>query len=441
MRKLLAVALLLTVAVSGCLAEGHPLRLGPMGPSVGQVTLLDGFGDAAMEPHVAVREARHGPVVVVANMNKIPSDVIGNTLPIGIEVHRSLDGGDTWTSAPLPRSVFAPFDPLGRMPNSGDAVLAYAPDGTLYLGGVATSGTSHPDVPQAESLQDFSVWLSRSTDDGATWSPAVFWQRGVGPVVGLTEDKEWVAVGPDGTIHFAWTEFIGLVGTRIRYTQSTDAGATWAPPRDLALPDLTTLSQVSGTTLAAPGGGHVYASFSDIRGDGSGARQLVIASADNGASFGAPVEVGTMAFPRFGQVFADARDPLHAFVAVPDGNAVPALQVATTTDGGATWSRIDPVAPSAGAQQHAAGWVAGDGRVVLGYYDAGWPEGERFTFGVFTPGSPASATPAGPDVDPGVYRREYLGLAGAGKSAWGAWVAGDEASGTQVAVARLRLGP
>lgn len=439
MRKPLAVALLLALLVSGCMAEGRPLASGPKGPTASPATLLDGFGNSAMEPHVAVREARHGPVVVVANMNKIPSDVLGNTLPIGIEVHRSLDGGATWTSAPLPRSVFAPFDPLNRMPNSGDAVLAYAPDGTLYLGGVATSGTSDPGVPEAESLQDFSVWLSRSTDDGATWSPAIFWQRGAGPVVGLVEDKEWVTVGPDGTIHFAWTEFIGLFGTRIRYTQSTDAGATWAPPRDLALPDLTTLSQISGATIAAPGGGRVYVSYSDIRGDGTGARQLVIASADNGASFGAPAEVGSMAFPRFGHVFADAGDPRQAFVAVPDGGAVPSLQVARTTDGGETWQRIDPVAPGGGAQQHAAGWVARDGRVVLGYYDAGWAEGERFTFGVFTPGSPASATPAGPDVDPGIYRREYLGLAGLGKSAWGAWVAGDEASGTQVAVAQLRL--
>lgn len=437
MRPALAL-LLAALLLSGCLAAARPAPAAAR-PAAAPVA-LDGFGDDAMEPHVALRAAPGGPVVVVANMNKIPSPVPGNTLPIGIEVHRSLNGGRTWASAPLPRSVFAPFDPLGQMPNSGDAVLAYAPDGTLFLGGVATAGTSDPGHPELESLRDFSVWVSRSSDDGATWSPALFWQRGHGPVVALVEDKEWIAVGPDGTLHFAWTEFTGLVGTRIRYAQSGDGGHTWTAPRDLVLPNLQTFSQVTGAVIAAPGGGRVYVAYLDIRGDGQPSHQAVIASRDNGATFGPAVQLGTAAFPRFGTVFADRADPLHAFAAAPSGDATPLMQLAETRDGGATWSTPAPVAAArGGAQQHPAGWVARDGRVVLGFYDAGWPGGERFTFTVLQDGAAVEETAVGNPTNPGVYRREYLGLAGSGNEVWAAWVAGDEATGTWVEAARHRL--
>jgi hypothetical protein len=92
-----------------------------------------------------------------------------------------------------------------------------------------------------------------------------------------------------------------------------------------------------------------------------------------------------------------------------------------------------------GAQQHPAGWVARDGSVVLGHYDAGWPGGERFTFTVLRGGAVAQETPVGEPTNPGVNRREYLGLAGLGRETWGVWVAGDEATGTWIEAARLRL--
>jgi hypothetical protein len=429
-------ALALASLVSGCLwvtPSSLPMEPGsgasPAARPSSDVTLLDGFGDYAMEPHVAVRDAKGGPVVVVANANHIPGAVPGNTNPMAIEVHRSADGGATWESAPLPPSLFDAFDPLHRFTSTGDAVLAFTPDGTLFLAGVATTGTSHPDYPEAESLQDFSVFVAKSSDDGATWDGAVLWQEGTGPVAGFVHDKPWLVAGPDGTLHFTWTEFTGLVLTKIHYKRSADLGASWESPRDLALPDLTTLSQVTGSTIAAPGGGRVYVCFTDIRGDGSGARQLVVSSDDGGDTFGPAHEVGTAAFPRFG--------PRRAFVLVPSATDPPLMQVSATEDGGATWSGPAPLdASRGGAQQHPSAWVR-DGRLVVGYYDAGWADGEHFTVTAADQHGGIASTPQGDPTAPGIYRREYLGLAGAGKQAWGAWVAGDEAAGTQVGVARL----
>jgi hypothetical protein len=444
-------ALLVALVLSGCLLPAS-LQVGSggradqpsarAGPEPIAPLFLDGHGDAAMEPHVAVRDTggRQGPVVVVANANKIPGAVPGNALPMSIEVHRSLDGGSTWTSAPLPPSIFDAHDPLRRFSSTGDAVLAYAPGGELFLAGVATTGTSHPDAPQLETLTDFSVFVTRSLDDGATWSAPILWREGIGPSAGVVHDKPWLVAAPDGALHFTWTEFTGLVLTGLHYTRSLDGGATWEPDRDLALPDLTTLSQVTGTTIAAPGGGRVYVSFLDLRGDGSGGRQLVVASSDGGATFDAPAEVGSAAFPRFGQVVADARDPLVAHVVVPSGDATPLLQVASTSDGGATWGQPRFIDPSrGGAQQHPSGLVARGGRLVVGYYDAGWPEGERFTWSLVDADGGVASIPMGPPTAPGIYRREYLGVAGLDGWAWGTWVAGDETAGTQVGVARLRL--
>lgn len=419
----------LVALLSGCVAPdtlagwgipsvsdpGAPTVPGPPAPGEGPLRLGPADG-RAMEPHVAVR----GSLVVVADHAQVPDDTPGRKVAFAIHVHRSADHGATWTSAPLPRSVFAAFDPLGRMGNSGDSVLAFAPDGALYLAGVAVDGFSLS--PEVGTLHDLTVFLTRSRDGGATWEPALFHQRGYAPY-GLMQDKPWLTVGPDGTLHYAWTEFTGLFSSTIRYARSTDDGATWSAPLDIAATKLPRITQPTGATLAAPGGGRVYLSAND------NGRQLAWRSDDNGASFHGPTDVGPGAFPRFGQVVARAGDPLRAYALAVD-TASPRVYVRATSDGGLTWGpRLDLAPSRTGVQQHPAGWVGADGRLHVAYYDAGWPGGERVVVATVEDGAVVREQPApGDPIAPGPYRREYFGLAGEGDRMWSAWVAGDGGS-------------
>ena len=188
-----AVALL----AAGCIeatAEGVLAARQATGVAAGPARL--GLGEFAMEPHVAVRDAGDRAVVVVANMADVREGP-GRDPTTRIEVHRSTDGGATWTSALLPRAVLAAHDPLGELTFTGDAVLAYGPGGELYLAGVAAGGVTQtlPLLGPFGSIRDLSVFVTRSDDDGATWSPALYWTRGLGPApLGVMQDLSLIHI-------------------------------------------------------------------------------------------------------------------------------------------------------------------------------------------------------------------------------------------------------
>lgn len=399
-------------AATPSVAPAWPARVGP--PSA-----------RAMEPHVAAR----GNVLVVANHAEFETDE-GRT--VSLFVHRSEDGGRTWSSALLPRSVTAPFDPLGRMKDGGDAVLAYAPDGTLYLAGAAFAGVSGP---QLALINDLTVFVTRSRDDGRTWEPALFHARGAGPML-LMQDKPWLTLGADGALHLAWTEFATPFYTTVKYVRSADGGDTWSAPLDLAATDPVARTQVSGATIAAPGGGRVYVTAlelhpSNVLPDDPASRQVAWWSEDDGATFHGPLVLGPAAFPRFGRVTAHGDDPMRAWVLVPDASPAPRMYAVETRDGGLTWSAPASLAPQrTGAQQHPAVWMEDPGTLHVAYYDAGWPGGERVVLARLEEGVVVEERAApGDPLRPGPYRREYFGLAHDGDDRlWAAWVGGDGGS-------------
>ncbi|GEM_PF-4730449 len=434
-----ALLLLVILLASGCVApavhpEERPAGFATLAGVAGPVSLGPQAGHA-MEPSLAMR----GDAIVIAAHTEMPGTEPGQARVFAIVVHRSTDGGATWSSAPLPRDVTSPFDPLGRMRYSGDSVLAFAPSGALYLAGVALDGVG--DAAVLGQNTDFTVFVTRSDDQGATWSPAVFHVRGAGPALALAQDKPWLSVDPEGSLRLVWTEFVQSL-TLIQYARSDDGGATWSAPRTLALNSAQEMNQVTGATLATPGGGRVYLSYTDIRNEPwpptapVASRQLAFWSADGGATFQGPLVVGPSVFPRFGRVVADPRDPLHAAVLASDDAAQPRVYLRETRDGGASWGpRLDLAPQRAGAQQLPTGWFGPDGRLHVAYYDAGWPGGERVVLDTLEGGALVAEQPApGPSIAPGPYRREYFGLDGEGSRVWAAWVAGDGGTGDSVAV-------
>lgn len=112
---------------------------------------------------------------------------------------RSLDGGTRWERIELGTAAD------GAIGNS-DVDLTVAPDGTLYLAQMMFE----PDLYEGRGIS-----VGVSLDTGTTWR----WTS-VSRV--RFDDRPWLAVAPDGTVHLVWNDDRG-----VQHARSTDRGATW----------------------------------------------------------------------------------------------------------------------------------------------------------------------------------------------------------------------
>jgi hypothetical protein len=138
----------------------------------------------------------------------------------GIFVRRSLDGGETWEAQDfaVARQVSEPGIPFEDKPY----VVADTSDGpysgTLYVGWTRWT------------LVDSQILLSRSVDDGKTWSEPLE----IDTHRGLPRDDNGAnegfsgVVGPDSTLYAVWVD-----GQHIVFTSSRDGGRTFEPTRNV----------------------------------------------------------------------------------------------------------------------------------------------------------------------------------------------------------------
>src|SRR6266571_4139678 len=141
------------------------------------------------ESNIVINPTNANNVVTSANEYRIDGD----------EVYVSMDGGKTFADVVLPgrtgatggQGVFA------RVGSCGDPVLAFGPDGTLYYVGLNCNFRKGSTAS--------GVAVSASHDGGMTW--------GAPKMVHFTDpnqlfnDKDWITVGPDGTVYVTWTRF------------------------------------------------------------------------------------------------------------------------------------------------------------------------------------------------------------------------------------------
>jgi len=201
----------------------------------------------------------------------------------GIFVRRSLDGGKTWEAehipvAEQPTAAGIPFEDKPYIV-ADNSQSKYA--GNLYVGWTRWR------------LKDSQMVLSRSTDDGKTWSQPI--EIDVHP--GLPRDDNGAAegfegtVGPDGTLYAIWSQDNDLM-----FTSSRDGGKSFSHARAIIhtapiMFAINTLDRANGFPQIAidPKSNRLYVTWSDYR---NGDLDVFLSSSsDRGKHWTTPIRV------------------------------------------------------------------------------------------------------------------------------------------------------
>jgi len=257
----------------------------------------------------------------------------------GIFVRRSLDGGKTWEAehVPVAEQPTEPGIPFEDKPYivADDTKGPYA--GNLYVGWTRWR------------IADSQILLSRSTDDGKTWSAPVE----IDEHPGLPRDDNGAAegfdgvVGPDGTLYAIWSQDDDLM-----LTVSRDGGKTFSLARPVVhtapiMFAVDTLERANGFPQIAidPRTKRLYVTWSDYR---NGDLDVFLAASDDqGQRWTAPVRVNNDPVHNGAEQFFQwlAVDPVDGSVNVlfydrrrdPE-NKKQIVALARSTDGGRTFA-------------------------------------------------------------------------------------------------------
>ena len=257
----------------------------------------------------------------------------------GIFIRRSLDGGKTWEANPISVSEFPsqPGIPFEDKPYivADNTKSKYA--GNLYIGWTRWR------------LTDSLIVLSRSTDDGKTWSQPIE----IDAHPGLPRDDNGAAEGfdgvvaPDGAVYAIWSQ-----GDDIMFTRSRNGGQSFSRPRSIIhtapiMFDVNTLERANGFPQIAidPHGKRLFITWSDYR---NGDLDVFLSfSDDKGKHWSTPVRVNNDPVHDGAEQFFQwlAVDPVDASVNVvfydrrrSTGNKNQIVVLARSTDQGRTFT-------------------------------------------------------------------------------------------------------
>jgi len=201
----------------------------------------------------------------------------------GIFVRRSLDGGRTWEAdhIPVAEQTSSPGIPFEDKPYivADNTKSKYA--GNLYIGWTRWR------------IADSQMVLSRSTDDGKTWSQPVE----IDSHPGLPRDDNGAAegfdgvVGPDGKLYAIWSQDNAII-----LATSRDGGKTFSRARPIIhtapiMFAIQTHERANGFPQIAidPKRKRLYVTWSDYR---NGDLDVFLATSDNGGKhWAAPIRV------------------------------------------------------------------------------------------------------------------------------------------------------
>jgi hypothetical protein len=256
----------------------------------------------------------------------------------GLFVRRSLDGGKTWEAkhVPIIEHGTEPGIPFEDKPYIVADTTKSLYAGNLYVGWTRWT------------LTDSEILLSRSTDDGQTWSKPIEIDRHPG----LPRDDNGAAegfagvVGPDGTLYAVWSQ-----DDDIFLATSRDGGKTFARARAIMhtapiMFAIQTLERANGFPQISidPHTRRLYLTWSDYRnGD---LDVFCTTSTDGGKKWSAPVRVNNDSLRNGADQFFQwlAVDPTDGAANVifydrrgDPQNRTQIVVLARSTDGGASF--------------------------------------------------------------------------------------------------------
>jgi hypothetical protein len=257
--------------------------------------------------------ARDGTLYALYAVGRLES---GRRFPFTtLRLAASTDGGATWTA---PRTVTG--DPVSRSRNFH--ALHVAESGELYVAWLESRGDSGS-----------ATYITRSVDQGATWSPAVRVAAGESCPCCRTA----IATTPTGRLYLAWRTVLPGNVRDIVVAASDDRGKTWTSPV-LVHEDGWVFEGCphAGPSLQVDQAGVLHVGWWTGKEGTSGV--YYARSADGGRSFSRPVALGSARFstPSHVQLALDGRGIVVA--AWDDGrDSLPRVMLRVSRDAGKTF--------------------------------------------------------------------------------------------------------
>ncbi len=382
------------------------------------------------EAHV-VRSAANPELLLATFQEGRYSD--GGAIGCGYAV--SHDGGLTWNRGLIPNLTSVTG---GRFLRATDPVAGAGPQGDLYLQNLAS--------PQ-DNFTVGAVVVSRSTDQGVTWSPPVSVFESTSRL--LSPDKNWLAVNDfpgtpaSGRLVSTWSNFVSNAAgatTSIDLVSSfsDDRGATWSAPTAITPAG----GAHQGTQPVFLPDGSLYVVYVEFPPDGGRTLFNIQGrfSPDGGRTYSATAikivdRVSGWVDPvvRHGNFLPSATvsrqsgELFVTYVAVVSGT--PRIHVTKSSDRGSTWSRPVVVSdqPAGVSVMNPVIAVTTDGRNVsvvfmdkrhakdglnfVDHYAAGTVDGGTTWLPNFRLTELSSDIRYGPRTPGGVMLGDYLGLA------------------------------
>ncbi|MGB7926365.1 MAG: FG-GAP-like repeat-containing protein [Pyrinomonadaceae bacterium] len=311
------------------------------------------------------------PLTLAATPRALGDPILYTDRATGRTLVSQLEGGTK-----LSTTDYTEDDGATYLPTAGSGVNSGVDHQTLGGGPFATGAPPHPLYPNAvyycaQDVADANCALS--LDGGITFGPAV-------PVYTIADCEGihgHIKVAPDGT---AYVPNNGCGGTTLgrehqAVVVSQDNGITWE-----VRPVSVSTAGGEDPSVGIASDGTVY--FGYVDGDG---KPKVSVSHDKGLTWSTPADIGA-AYGIKHAVFpvAVAGDPLRAavgYIGTPDTGdpddmntfrGIWHLYIATTYDGGATWTTLDatPNDPVQVGSLCRAGTLCGNDRNLLDFNDA-----------------------------------------------------------------------